>query len=59
MNKTPDYLKIDEKHHAEEPFLQQLEELGWAAKHTEQTQAPSDSERENFAQVVLLPELRF
>ncbi len=58
MDNTPDYLKIDEKHHVEEPFLQQLEGLGWMVKRLGQTQLPQDSEREHFAQVVILPELR-
>ena len=56
--KIPDPIKIDEKHHVEEPFLEQLEELGWTVKQLEQTQLPQDSGRDNFAQVVILPELR-
>ncbi len=56
--KIPDPIKIDEKHHVEEPFLHQLEDLGWTVKRLEQTQLPLDSERDNFAQVVILPELR-
>ncbi len=58
LDKIPSHLKIDEKHHVEEPFLQQLEEPGWTVKRLEQTQTPADSGREHFAQVVILPELR-
>jgi len=57
-DKTPDYIRIDEKNHVEEPFLKQLEGLGWSAKRLEMKQKPSDSGRENFTEVVLLPELR-
>jgi type I restriction enzyme R subunit len=57
-DKTSTHIKIDEKHHVEEPFLQQLEGLGWTAKRLEQVQTPKESERESFTEVVILPELR-
>jgi len=57
-NKTPDYIKIDEKNHVEEPFLKQLEGLGWSVKRLEMKQNPADTGRENFTEVVLLSQLR-
>jgi type I restriction enzyme R subunit len=58
IKKTPNHIKLDEKNHVEEPFLKQLEGLGWDIIRLEQKQVPSDSQRENFAEVVMLPELR-
>ena len=55
---TPTHIKLDEKNHVEEPFLAQLEGLGWDVLRLEQKQSPRDSYRENFAEVVLLPRLR-
>ena len=57
-DKTPHHIKIDEKNHVEEPFLKQLEEQGWTVKRLEMRQSLADTERENFTEVVLLPELR-
>ncbi len=54
-NKTPPHIKLDEKNHVEEPFLAQLEGLGWEVIRLEQKQSPQDSYRENLAEVVLLP----
>ena len=55
---TPPHIKLDEKHHVEEPFLKQLEGLGWTVIRLEQKQQPKESLREHFTDVVLLPELR-
>jgi len=55
---TPGHIKLDEKNHVEEPFLAQLEGLGWEVIRLEQKQSPQDSYRENLAEVVLLPKLR-
>ena len=57
-DKTPPHIKLDEKNHVEEPFLAQLEGLGWEVVRLEQKQIPQDSYRENLAEVVLLPKLR-
>lgn len=38
--KTPPHIKLDEKNHVEEPFLQQLEEQGWTVKRLEMKQSP-------------------
>ncbi len=55
---TPPHIKLDEKNHVEEPFLKQLEVLDWQVIRLEQKQTPKESLRENFTEVVLLPELR-
>jgi type I restriction enzyme R subunit len=47
-DKTPKYIKLDEKNHVEEPFLKQLEGLGWEVIRLEQKQNPQDSQRDNF-----------
>ncbi len=57
-DKTPEYIKIDEKNHVEEPFLKQLKELDWSVKRLEMKQTPADTGRENFTEVVIQPELR-
>ncbi|MCC5897169.1 MAG: type I restriction endonuclease subunit R [Phormidium sp. BM_Day4_Bin.17] len=57
-DKTPKALKIDERSHVEKPLLDQLAGLGWEILDLERGQKPSDSYRENFRQVVLIPVLR-
>jgi type I restriction enzyme R subunit len=56
--KTPPHLKVDEKNHVEEPFLSQLEGLGWKIIRLDNKQKPADSYRESFTEVVMLPVLR-
>jgi type I restriction enzyme R subunit len=51
-------IKLDEKNHVEEPFLAQLEELGWEVIRLETKQNPGDTFRESFTEVVMLPVLR-
>lgn len=58
LDKTPTHIKLDEKNHVEEPFLTQLEGLGWKVLRLEQKQNPQDSQRESFTDVMILPELR-
>jgi type I restriction enzyme R subunit len=58
LDKTPKHIKLDEKNHVEEPFLKQLDGLGWSVLQLEQKQNPGDSQRESFTDVVILPELR-
>lgn len=52
---------IDERTFVEEPFLQQLEGLGWQVLRlkspSEGVQYPEDSWRDNFSQVVIKPKL--
>ena len=56
--KTPPHIKIDEKHHVEEPFLEELDKLGWDIIRLSQTQKPKDSFRDSFSEVVLVPKLK-
>lgn len=57
-DKRNEALRLDEKRHVEEPFLKQLEDLGWTVIRLEQRQEPKQSYRENFGQVVLEPKLK-
>ncbi len=50
-------LRLDEKTHVEEPFSQQLEDLGWTVIRLKQQQKPQQSFRTQFSQVVLQPQL--
>lgn len=58
LDKTPDYIKINEKKFVEEPFLEELESLGWNIIRLDTNQRPRDSSRENFAEVILIPKLK-
>lgn len=50
--------KIDERNHVELPLLKQLDGLGWEIIDlTEEKQAPEQTGRENFAEVVMRPVL--
>ena len=49
---------INERKFVEEPFLQQLRELGWTVLDLERDQSPADTFRESFTEVVMLPVLR-
>jgi type I restriction enzyme R subunit len=51
-------LKLDERNHVEKPLLDQLRGLGWEIKDLDGKQHPSDTGRESFTEVVLLPVLR-
>ena len=51
-------LKLDERNHVEKPFLDQLDGLGWEIIDLDKQQKPSDTYRENFTEVVMLPVLR-
>jgi type I restriction enzyme R subunit len=50
-------LKLDEKSHVEDHFLDQLEGLGWEVIRLQQVQSPEQSFRTSFDEVVLLPKL--
>ncbi len=50
-------LKLHEKGHVEDPFLDQLADLGWDVVRLQQGQAPSESFRSSFDEVVLRPKL--
>ena len=51
-------LKLDERHHVEKPFLDQLHGLGWEIIDCDSKQHPGDTFRETFTEVVMLPVLR-
>lgn len=56
---TLEYIKLDERNHVEKPLLDQLRGLGWEVIDlTDETQRPSDTFRESFTEVVMLPVLR-
>ena len=58
MNNTAKY-KLDERNHVEKPLLEQLAILGWEIIDlTDEKQAPAQTFRENFTEVVMLPVLR-
>jgi type I restriction enzyme, R subunit len=57
-NKTAQSLALDERNHVEKPFLDQLHTLGWEIIDLDAKQRPSDSFRQSFAEVVMLPILR-
>jgi type I restriction enzyme, R subunit len=50
-------LKLNEKATVEDPFLDQLEALGWEVIRLQQKQAPAESFRASFDQVILRPKL--
>jgi type I restriction enzyme, R subunit len=58
-DRTPLAIKLDEKNHVEEPFLQQLDGLKWEVIRLDmKTQKPEESFRDSFAEAVMLPKLR-
>jgi len=58
QDKTPQYIKLDERNHVEKPLLDQLDGLGWEVIDLDGKQHPGDSHRFNFTEVVMLPVLR-
>lgn len=57
-DRTPKHIKIDERNHVEKPLLNQLQGLGWEIWDLGRDQKPSDTYRETFNEVVMLPVLR-
>src|SRR5690554_6606217 len=57
-DKTPAHIRLDERNHVEVPLLNQLRALGWEVLDLEMKQAPKESFRESFDEVVLEPVLR-
>ena len=55
---TPQPLRMDERNHVEKPLLDQLAGLGWEILDLDNQQLPTDSHRESFTEVVMLPVLR-
>jgi len=59
IKETQERIRLDEKHHVEEPFLEELDKLGWdilrlGSDELCKPQLPKDSYRETFGEVVLL-----
>ncbi len=50
--------KLDERNHVELPLLAQLADLHWEIIDLDNKQPPSDSHRQSFTEVVMLPVLR-
>lgn len=66
MNK--EYIKIDEQNHVEEPFLKQLEamavqgispDLTWQVVRLDRSQHPSETGRNDFAEVIIYDDLYY
>ena len=57
-NKSFQYLRLDERNHVENPFLDQLAGLGWEIIDLDSKQHTGDTFRETFTEVVVLPVLR-
>lgn len=57
-DKTPPHIKLDERTHVEKPLLDQLEGLKWEIIDLDAKQHPTDSHRQSFTEVVMLPILR-
>lgn len=55
---TSPQIRLDERHHVEQPLLDQLAGLGWEVIDLDQTQTPGQSLRTAFTEVVLEPVLR-
>lgn len=58
IDKTPAHIRIDERQHVELPLLEQLAGMKWEVIDLEIKQAPKQSFRDSFAEVVLGPVLR-
>lgn len=57
-DKTTPQIKIDERNHVEKPLLDQLAGLDWDVFDLDNKQAPKDTGRDNFAEVVMGSVLR-
>lgn len=58
QDRTPAHIRLDERNHVEKPLLDQLAGLGWEVLDLEMKQAPKQTFRESFTEVVLGPVLR-
>ena len=57
-DRSPQYLRIDERNHVEKPLLDQLAGLGWKIIDLDSKQHPGDTHRQSFTEVLMLPVLR-
>ena len=53
QDKTPQYIKLDERNHVEKPFLDQLDGLGWEVIDLDGKHYPGDSYRQGFTGNIL------
>mgnify|MGYP001584439841 FL=1 len=53
QDKTPQYIKIDERNHVEKPFLDQLDWLGWEVIDLDGKQHPDNFFRQEFTGNIL------
>lgn len=58
QDKTPPHIKLDERNHVEKPLLDQLAGLDWEIIDLDNKQHTTDSHRQSFTEVVMLPVLR-
>jgi type I restriction enzyme R subunit len=59
-DKTPPHVKMDEKNHVEEPFIHQLDTmpgLRWKVLRLDNYQAPEETQRTEFSQVIMKDDL--
>ena len=57
-DRTPQYIKLDERNHVEKPLLDQLEGLDWEIIDLDNKQHPADSHRDSFTEVAMPAVLR-
>ena len=57
-DKTAKEIKLDKRNHVEKPLLDQLGGLSWKILDLDSKQQPSDTFRDTFTEVVMLPVLR-
>jgi type I restriction enzyme R subunit len=57
-DRTPQYIKLDERNHVEKPLLNQLEGLDWEIIDLDNKQHPAASYRDSFSEVVMPAVLR-
>jgi type I restriction enzyme R subunit len=57
-DQTANELKLDERNHVEKPLLHQLAGLQWEVIDLDNKQQPSDTFRETFTEILMLPVLR-
>src|ERR1700728_3596557 len=57
-DQIPPHIRIDERQHVEKPLLDQLAGLEWEIIDLDNKQLPSDTFRDSFPEVTMMPKLR-
>ena len=57
-DRSPQYLRIDERNHVEKPLLDQLAGLKWEIIDLDSKQHPGDTHHQSFTEGLMLPVLR-